>query len=195
MVVVDKSDPNKSYVVMDINEYEYLIKKDEPWMDGEMDDDNDENWEELEEDFNDHEDFNDGEDDNYNSEFSDFSEDDQDMDEFYNQYNQKESKEQAEDISTMSYKDITPNAGNEGKSPIIDDFYLSDDKFSQFSQEKGQKLDNNAEYGKMNYEFSEEKTDSRSNKWRIPKYIKEAGQPEISAGKGEDDDRYYLETI
>jgi len=76
-------------------------------------------------------------------------------------------------------------------------FPENDYNFSEKNEDQ-EKLDNNQEYGSIEYTEKEGKNTRKSSRWSIAEEIKNIGEdtsPNSPFPGDEDDDRYYLETI
>jgi len=170
VIVFDKFDPEKSYVVMDLDSYEMLV--DDNFCDCE-----DINWE-PEEDF--YKKYKDYRDDSLvapasvNSRNEFFGDDDDEIFDNPELYNK-------EDVDSVDFEE-----DNEFES---DDFMPN---FSERSTEEGC-LDNISDYGTMEQSESDfKKNEEKGGRWSIPSDIKESSTEESAAP---DEDRYYLEQI
>ena len=165
LVVLDRDNPRKSYVVMDINDYEALVDGNECRCDYE-DEDNDfhsELWDENDDD---------EEDDDWNFKPDNYLPDS--LKEYNNEidFNEPPIIDLDDDYKDKKEDDFTP----------IDEIFAS----KQGKRDRNSALDNNSEYGTIKHNY-QENIGKKGNRWEIPPTVKE--------NEESDEDRYYLETI
>jgi hypothetical protein len=168
LVVLDRDNPQKSYVVMNINDYEMLVDGNEcRWdNDDESDDFYSEHWDRSDD---------------------DEEEDDDDWDFKPESYLKDDLKEDNNELDfneppIIDLDDSMPeDRENEDFTPIDEIFAARQGKNS-----KNNELDNNSEYGTIKHNY-QDNINKKSNRWEIPSAVKENEENE--------DDRYYLETI
>jgi len=166
LVVLDRDNPRKSYVVMDINDYEMLVDGSEcHWdHDDESDDFHSELWNENDDD---------EEDDDW-----DFKPDNYLPDSLKEDNNELDFNEPPiVDLDDADYEDKK----EEDFTPI-DEIFAS----KQGKNSRNGALDNNSEYGTIKHNY-QENTGKKGNRWEI--------SPTVKENEEADEDRYYLETI
>ncbi len=175
MVVLDRNDSNKSYVVMDIDAYEQLLDGNfinNNKGEDDYDDDYEENYQEDK----------DKEDEFWraNDEFSDLPEE--------SEFNYSERS--LSDIGSVADEYKQEGEDNNDFVPIGDVFNSAEEK-----QVSAGEVDNNWGYGTIEQNIKNHQADhgQRRSKWEIAPEIR--GKTPVEMNAETEEDRYYLETI
>ncbi|MEK7068166.1 MAG: hypothetical protein AAB956_04165 [Patescibacteria group bacterium] len=175
LVVLDRNDSNKSYVVMDIDAYEQLLDGNfinNNKGEDDYDDDYEENYQEDK----------DKEDEFWraNDEFSDLPEE--------SEFNYSERS--LSDIGSVADEYKQEGEDNNDFVPIGDVFNSAEEK-----QVSAGEVDNNWGYGTIEQNIKNHQADhgQRRSKWEIAPEIR--GKTPVEMNAETEEDRYYLETI